>query len=104
VLSYSVSQRRREIGVRIALGAESLKILHLVAEQGFRLVGIGLIVGIVPALICAHLIESMLYGVTPIDPISMLTAILVLCFAGCLACLLPALRAIRTNPVKALRE
>ena len=104
VLAYSVSQRRREIGVRIALGAESLKILQLVAQQGFKLIGIGLVAGTVVALVCAHFMEGMLYGVTAIDPISMLMAVLVLCLAGCLACLLPALRAIRINPVKALRE
>ena len=104
VLAYSVSQRRREIGVRIALGAESHKILELVAQQGFKLIGIGLVAGTVVALICAHFIEGMLYGVTAIDPISMLIAVLVLCLAGCLACLLPAVRAVRINPVKALRE
>jgi predicted lysophospholipase L1 biosynthesis ABC-type transport system permease subunit len=104
VLSYSVSQRRREIGVRIALGAEWFKILQLVTQQGFKLIGIGLVAGTVVALVCAHFIEGMLYGVTAIDPISMLIAALVLCLAGCLACLLPALRAVRINPVKALRE
>jgi putative ABC transport system permease protein len=104
VLAYSVSQRRREIGLRIALGAESHKILQLVAQQGLKLIGIGLLTGIVVALVCARFIEGMLYGVTAIDPISMLIASLVLCLAGCLACLLPALRAVRINPVKALRE
>ena len=104
VLTYSVSQRRREIGVRIALGAEWFKILQLVAQHGFKLIGIGLVAGTVVALVGAHFIEGMLYGVTAIDPISMLMAVLVLCLAGCLACLLPALRAIRINPVKALRE
>jgi len=104
VLTYSVSQRRREIGVRIALGAEWFRILQLVTQQGFKLIGIGLVAGTVVALVCAHFIEGMLYGVTAIDPISMLIAILVLCLAGCLACLLPALRAVRINPVKALRE
>jgi putative ABC transport system permease protein len=104
VLSYSVSQRRREIGVRIALGAESHKILELVAQQGFKLMGIGLVAGTAVALLCAHFIEGMLYGVTSIDPISMLIAAIGLCLAGCLACLFPALRAVRINPVKALRE
>jgi putative ABC transport system permease protein len=104
VLTYSVGQRRREIGIRIALGAESLKIVQLVTQQGFKVVGIGLIAGTVVALVRARFIEGMFYGVTAIDPISMLAAILVLCLAGCLACLLPALRAIRINPVKALRE
>jgi putative ABC transport system permease protein len=104
VLTYSVSQRRREFGVRIALGAQWFKILQLVTQQGFKLIGIGLVAGTVVALVCAHFIEGMLYGVTAIDPVSMLIAILVLCVAGCLACLLPALRAVRINPVKALRE
>jgi predicted permease len=104
VLAYSVSQRRREIGVRIALGAESLKIVQLVTQQGFKLIGIGLVAGTVVALVCARFIEGMLYGVTAADPISMLIAALVLCLAGCVACLLPALRAVRINPVKALRE
>jgi putative ABC transport system permease protein len=104
VLTYSVSQRRREIGIRIALGAESLKIVQLVTQQGFKVVGIGLIAGTVVALVCARFIEGMFYGVTAIDPISLLAAILVLCLAGCLACLLPALRATRINPITALRE
>src|ERR1700678_247526 len=104
VLTYSVSQRRREIGIRIALGAESLKIVQLVTGQGFKMIGIGLIVGTVIALVFARFIEGMFYGVTAIDPISLLAATLVLCLAGCLACLLPALRAARINPVKALRE
>ncbi len=104
VLAYSVSQRRREIGVRIALGAESHKILQLVAQQGFKLIGIGLVAGTVVALVCAHFIEGMLYGVTAIDPVSILIATLVLCLAGCLACLLPALRAVRIDPITALRE
>jgi putative ABC transport system permease protein len=104
VLAYSVSQRRREIGVRIALGAESLKIIQLVTQQGFKLIGIGLVAGTVVALICSRFIEGMLYGVTAADPISLLIAVLVLSLAGCVACLLPALRAIRINPVTALRE
>ena len=104
VLAYTVSQRRREIGVRIALGAESLKIVQLVTQQGFKLIGIGLVAGTVVALVCARFIEGMLYGVSAADPISMLIAVIVLCLAGCVACVLPALRAIRINPVTALRE
>jgi putative ABC transport system permease protein len=104
VLSYSVSQRRREIGVRIALGAESLRIVELVTQQGLKLIGIGLVAGTVIALVCARFIEGMLYGVGAVDPISLLIAALVLCLAGCAACLLPALRAARTDPITALRE
>jgi putative ABC transport system permease protein len=104
VLAYSVSQRRREIGVRIALGAETFKIVQLVTQQGLKLIGIGLVAGTVVALVCARFIEDMLYGVTATDPISMLIAALILCLAGCVACLLPALRAARTDPITALRE
>jgi putative ABC transport system permease protein len=104
VLAYSVGQRRREIGVRIALGAESLKIIRLVTQEGFKLIGVGLIVGTVLALVCARLIEGMLYGVSAADPISLLIAVVVLCLAGGVACLLPALRAVRINAVAALRE
>jgi ABC-type antimicrobial peptide transport system permease subunit len=104
VLAYSVGQRRREIGVRIALGAESLKIIRLVTQEGFKLIGVGLIVGTVLALVCARLIEGMLYGVSAADPISLLIALVVLCLAGGVACLLPALRAVRINAVAALRE
>jgi len=104
VLAYYVGQRRREIGVRIALGADSLKIVQLVTQQGFKMIGIGLIGGTVVALVCARFIEGMFYGVSAIDPISLLIAALVLCLAGCLACLLPALRAARINPITALRE
>ena len=104
ILAYSVNQRTREIGVRIALGADSLKIFQLVTQQGFKVIGIGLIAGTFVALACARFIEGMLYGVTAIDPISLLAAALVLCLVGCLACLLPALRAVRINPITALRE
>jgi ABC-type antimicrobial peptide transport system permease subunit len=88
----------------VPLGAESLKILQLVAQQGFKLIGIGLVAGTVVALVCARFIEGMLYGVTAADPISLLIAVVVLCLAGGVACLLPALRAIRINPVTVLGE
>ena len=104
VLAYTVSQRRREIGVRIALGAEPREIVHVVAQHGFKLLGIGLAAGIVLALVCSRLIEGMLYGVGAVDPISMLIAIVVLSLAGGVACLFPALRALRINPVTALRQ
>jgi putative ABC transport system permease protein len=104
VLAYTVNQRGREIGLRIALGAEPREILQLVARYGFKLLGIGLAAGVVLALICSGLIQGMLYGVGAVDPISMLIAILVLCLAGGVACLFPALCAVRINPVTALRQ
>jgi putative ABC transport system permease protein len=104
ILAYAVSQRTREIGIRIALGAESVNILKLISEQGLKIVGIGLVTGLGAALILAHLIQGMLYGVAPSDPISLAVSVLILGIATVLASLLPALRATRINPIKALRE
>ncbi len=104
VLAYSVGQRRREIGVRIALGAQASNILRLVIRRGLKLVGVGLLVGIMAALIFVRFIESILYGVSGTDPITLGLAVLVLGLAALVACLLPALRATRINPITALRE
>jgi ABC-type antimicrobial peptide transport system permease subunit len=104
VLSYSVAQRKREIGVRIALGAESKNILQLVVKQGFTVVGVGLMIGVVAALALSHLIAGILYGVSVADPISVGLSVLVLSFTTLIACLLPAFRATRINPITALRE
>ena len=104
VLAYSVSQRKREFGVRIALGAQSSNILKLVTQQGLRLVGVGLVAGIVAALIFVRFMGSVLYGVSGNDPITLGLAVLVLGLSALLACLLPAVRATRINPITALRE
>jgi len=95
VLSYYTAQRTREIGVRIALGAESLSILGLVIRQGLKIVAVGLAIGIVGALGLTHLIQSMLYGVSGTEPLALLTAACLLGLAAFLACLVPALRATR---------
>jgi putative ABC transport system permease protein len=104
VLAYSIAQRTREIGIRIALGAESGSILGLVVRQGLTIVGVGLAAGILGSMILTRLIQSLLYGVSDTDPIAFLTAVVVLGLAASLACLLPALRAIRVDPIIALRE
>jgi predicted permease len=104
VLAYSVSQRTREIGVRIALGAQSTSILKLVLWRGLKLVIIGSIAGMALALMLVRFIDSILYGVSGGDPLTLATAVLVLTFAAAIACFLPALRAIRVNPITALRE
>jgi putative ABC transport system permease protein len=104
VLAYSVGQRTREIGVRIALGARSSKILGLVIQQGLMLVGIGLVVGIAAAQVLVRLIDSVLYGVSATDPISISTSVFVLGPTAILACLFPALRATRIDPITVLRE
>ena len=104
VLAYSVSQRTREIGVRIALGAQAINILKLVIRHGLKILGTGLVIGILSILFLSRYIQSLLFGVSSNDPISFGLAILVLAVAGLLACLLPALRAIRTDPITVLRE
>jgi putative ABC transport system permease protein len=104
VLAYSIAQRTREIGIRIALGAESGSILSLVVRQGLIIVGVGLAAGILGSLILTRLIQSLLYGVSGTDPIAVLTAISVLGLTAFLACVVPALRAIRIDPIIALRE
>jgi hypothetical protein len=91
-------------GIRIALGAQSGNILRLITEQGLKIVGVGLVTGIGGALVGTHLIQGALYGVAPIDPISFGVSVVILGIAAVLACLLPALRAARINPIKALRE
>jgi putative ABC transport system permease protein len=104
VLSYSVSQRTREIGVRIAMGAQSSNILRLITRKGLKIVCIGLMIGVMAALILAHFIGSILYGVSAADPITLGVSVLVLGLAALFACLLPALRATRIDPITALRE
>jgi putative ABC transport system permease protein len=104
VLAYAVSQRRREIGVRIAVGAQASNIVRLVMGQGFKIVGLGLAIGLSAALLVARFINSLLYGVSENDPITLGLAILVLLIAGFLACFLPAWRASRIDPITALRE
>jgi len=104
VLAYSVLQRRRELGVRIALGAQSSNVLALVLRRGLLLSGIGLAVGLATALILGPFLGSFLYGIPSADPITLVVAVLVLSLAVTFACLLPALRAVRINPIIALRE
>jgi ABC-type antimicrobial peptide transport system permease subunit len=104
ILAYSVGQRTREIGIRIALGAQGGNVVKLVTQRGLQIVGIGLASGVIVGLVTAHLIQGLLYGVSPIDPISFGVSLLCLGIAALLACLLPALRAIRINPITTLRE
>jgi predicted permease len=104
VLSYSVSLRVREIGVRMALGAEAPNIIKLITYQGLRIICVGLIIGVGGGIILGQIIGSVLYGVSATDPTALLTSTLVLSLAALLACLLPAFRATRIDPITALRE
>lgn len=104
VLSYSVSQRVREIGIRMALGAEVGSIIKLVSYQGIRIIFLGLIIGMVAGILFAQMIGRVLYGVSATDPVALVTSVTVLGLAALLACLLPAFRATRIDPITALRE
>jgi putative ABC transport system permease protein len=104
VISYSVTQRANELGVRAALGAQTADILKLVMSHGARLAAIGLGIGLVLALGFARALSRMLFGVGALDPITFgATAIVILALA-LVASYLPALRATRIDPVVALRE
>ena len=107
VISYSVSQRAHEIGIRLALGAESRNILRMVIGQGLRLALAGLAIGAVAALTLMRLIASfshLLYGVGTSDPLTFVAVSLLLTAVAVLACYLPARRAIRVDPMIALRH
>lgn len=104
IMAYSVSQRRREIGVRMALGAARASVLRLILRQGMSLVLVGLVIGLVAAMIAGRFLSRMLYGVSASDPISIAGAAGVLLAVALLACYLPARRASRVDPLTALRE
>lgn len=104
VLSYAVSQRRRELGVRAALGAGRRDLLGLVVREGLVLAGIGSLIGLAAAAALTRLMQSALFGVTPLDLVSFVSAPLLLLPVAMLACLIPALRAASVNPSDALRS
>ena len=93
-----------DFGIRIALGAQARNIVNLVIKQGLWPVAVGLTIGILAGLLFARFIVALLYGVSAYDPIALLLTVLVLGIASLLACLLPAVRAIRINPTKVLNE
>jgi putative ABC transport system permease protein len=103
VLSYSVTQRNREFGIRMALGAAKADILHLVVGQGFKLVLAGMVVGLAGALALTRILASLLFGVRPTDPILFGAVALLLVGVSLLACYIPARRASKIDPMAALR-
>jgi putative ABC transport system permease protein len=104
LLTYLVRGRRREIGVRIALGASRKQILLHILRQGMMLVGIGIGIGLGLSLLMGRVFSSMLFGLSPADPFSLVTAAGALILVALLACYLPALAASRMDPMRALRE
>jgi ABC-type antimicrobial peptide transport system permease subunit len=104
LLAYMVGQRSREIGLRMALGAERDDILKLFLRKGVTLAGVGIVAGVVVSASAASLMASLLYGVRPHDPVVFLTVPLFLFAVTVLASYLPARRATRVDPMIVLRE
>jgi len=103
VISYIVSERTHEIGIRLALGAQRHRILRMILSQGLGLAIAGAAIGLVGAVIVAHLMAGVLYGVRPTDPATFVSVALLLIAVALLACYIPARRAIRVDPLVALR-
>ena len=103
VISYIVSERRHEIGIRLALGAQNRNILRMVLRQGLALAIAGAAVGLTCALIVSHLMAGLLYGVRPTDPLTFVGVALLLIAVALLACYIPARRAMKVDPIVALR-
>ncbi len=104
VMSYTVAQHTREIGIRMALGAQPRSILKLIVSRGLVLVSVGAVIGVVASFGLTRFIESMLFGVTPTDPLTFVTIVALLGLVALLACLIPAQRAMRVDPIVVLRH
>jgi ABC-type antimicrobial peptide transport system permease subunit len=103
VIAYMVGERTQEIGIRLALGAPRRRIFESVLRQAIRLAAVGMAAGLIGAVIVARLMASVLYGTRPTDPLTYLTVTGVLAVMALLAGCVPAWRAIRVDPVAALR-
>jgi predicted permease len=103
VVAYSVTERHREFGVRLALGARGSQVLGMVMREGASLAISGLVLGLVGAAAGAWWLRSQLYGVTPWDPVTLSATLPILGLAALAACVVPAMRAVRTDPAQALR-
>jgi putative ABC transport system permease protein len=104
VLTFSVRERTREFGVRVALGATRADILNLVMRTGLKIAGAGALLGLAAAALLTRTLASLLFGVTPLDPLTFLAAPGVLVATALVASVLPALRALRVDPAVTLRQ
>jgi ABC-type antimicrobial peptide transport system permease subunit len=104
VLSYMVAQRRLEIGLRLALGAQRDDVLGLILRRGLMLAATGLAIGIVVSLVLTRFMQEMLYGIEPFDPLTFAAVTVVLLLISLVASSAPALRAARLDPMRTLRE
>jgi ABC-type antimicrobial peptide transport system permease subunit len=103
VTAYSVSQRTREIGIRRALGAQSSEVLGLLVREEFLLIVVGTVLGVVASLALTRFLASILFEVKPTDPMTFALVVALLLGVAILACLIPARRAMRIDPMVALR-
>jgi predicted permease len=104
VIAFTVARRRREIGLRLALGAETSTIFRMIVRQGFAPCVGGLAVGTIGSVAAAGLVRSLLFEVSPWDPVTLVTALMLVSVAGLLACAIPASRAARLDPLASLRQ
>jgi len=103
VMSYSVTQQTREIGIRMALGAQRSDVLKMTVKQGLSLVGFGLVIGLVAAFVLTRVMATLLFGISPTDPLTFISISVVLLAVAILASYIPAVRATRVDPMIALR-
>jgi putative ABC transport system permease protein len=104
VLAYSVTRRRREIGVRTALGAQPRDVLRLVIGEGMRLTSLGVLLGLFGAFWLTRWLSSLLFEIQPLEPVTFSSVSLLLLTVALIACWIPARRAVRIDPTQALRE
>jgi putative ABC transport system permease protein len=103
VMAYGVAQRKNELGLRLALGAQPHDVMNLILRQGLQLISVGLVLGLVSALALTRLMKSLLFGVSATDPLTFAMIALLLTFVALLACWIPARRATKVDPMVALR-
>jgi predicted permease len=104
VMSYTVAQRRREIGVRVALGATRSQVFRIIVSEGLMTTAAGVLVGVVGAVALTRTVSGLLFGVTPTDPLTFVSVIVMLTIVALLACYIPARRAMTVEPLEALRD
>ena len=104
VLSYAVTQRSREIGLRIALGASANSVIRMIVARGLALTGVGLVIGLIAASAATRALKNILYGVAATDPLTFACVSALLAIIALIACWAPARRASRVDPITVLRE